>query len=184
MKLRLEPITEGFADEEALKRINDEAFPEIERIPSDFLLEWLIKYNTESWAMYIGEEMVGFAVFFACKAVNMTYMWYFAIKDSHRGKGLGTEALAMFQMKYADSQLVLDMEELDCPDAPNAEQRRKRVAFYERNGMRRAMIGITYFGMYLELMNNNGELRLDDFKYLLTTIKAEGFEPRLYPLQG
>lgn len=110
------------------------------------------------------------------------YLSYFAIDKKFRGQGKGSKALQKLQEVYSDYQIALDMERIDEVNAENFEQRKKRVAFYERNGFKRAKCGISFFGINLEIMCNKGEFRKSEFEKVLTKIKIKGFEPKLYDI--
>ena len=60
-------------------------------------------------------------------------MLYLTVDGSLRGKGYGSRALERIKAEKPGQRIVLNIEPLD-EKAPNAEQRRKRLAFYERNG--------------------------------------------------
>jgi ribosomal protein S18 acetylase RimI-like enzyme len=64
---------------------------------------------------------------------------YLAVDGSLRGKGYGSRVLSQIKAEKPGQRTVLNIEPLD-EKAPNAEQRRKRLAFYERNGFQRERI--------------------------------------------
>lgn len=175
-------ITQDFADKEKLYALNDEAFPREERIPSDKLLALLQELDCDAWAFYDG-EFVGFAILLSDPALEMAYLSYFTVDAACRSRGYGAAALAKLAEVYAGYQIVLDMERMD-ESAGNYDQRLRRLAFYERNGYRRAMVGFRYFKMDLEIMCSQGKFREQDFRKLIGRIKLPGFTPELYYLEG
>lgn len=178
--MELSKITEDFADKKKLYALNDEAFPKEERIPSDRMLGLLQELGCEAWAFY-DREFVGFAILLSDDALQMAYLSYFTIDGAYRSRGYGAEALQKLAQVYDGYQIVLDMERMDeCAD--NYSQRLRRLAFYERNGFRRAKIGFRYFKMDLEIMCRPGSFREQDFRKLIGRIRLPGFDPRLYPL--
>jgi GNAT superfamily N-acetyltransferase len=74
---------------------------------------------------------VGFAYLVSYK--KTTFVLYLAVDGSLRGKGYGSRVLSQIKAEKTGQRTVLNIEPLD-EKAPNAEQRRKRLAFYERNG--------------------------------------------------
>ena len=181
VQMRIKAITKDFKDLAALYAINNEAFPDDERIDSECLLDVVAQYAGEALAFYDGDKMVGFAILVHKPAYHCAYMGYFAIAAECRGKGYGAVALRLLQERYADSQLVLDMERM-FPDAPNYDQRCRRLRFYERCGLRRAFWGITYRGMNLELMHNGADFHLADFRNLLADMTDADFRPLLFKI--
>ncbi|MCI9674803.1 MAG: GNAT family N-acetyltransferase [Lachnospiraceae bacterium] len=180
--MELIKITQDFTEKEKLYALNDEAFPKEERIPSDKLLALLHELGCDAWAFYEG-VFVGFAVLLSDRALQVAYLSYFAIDGAYRSKGCGGAALAKLSEVYEDCQIVLDMERMD-ETAENYGQRLRRLAFYERNGYRRAGVGFQYFKMDLEIMCNRGRFREQEFRCLIDRIKLPGFVPRLYSLES
>ena len=174
-------IDNNFKDKEKLYSLNDEAFPKEERIPSEKLIGVLKECSCDGWAFY-EDEFVGFAIILPHNECKECYLSYFAIDKKFRGQGKRSKALQKLQEVYSDYQIALDMERIDEVDAENFEQRKKRVAFYERNGFKRAKCGISFFGINLEIMCNKGEFRKSEFEKVLTKIKIKGFEPKLYDI--
>ena len=66
---------------------------------------------------------------------RLLYLFYLAVDDVARGRGLGTRLLAELERRHPGCSLVLDIEPV-IAEADNAEQRRRRLAFYERAGFR------------------------------------------------
>lgn len=174
-------IDSSFKDKEKLYSLNDEAFPKEERIPSEKLINLLDECSCDGWAFY-DDEFVGFAIILPHNECKECYLSYFAIDKKFRGQGKGSKALQKLQEIYGDYQIALDMERIDEVDAENFEQRKKRVAFYQRNGFKRVKCGILFFGINLEIMCNKGEFRKSEFEKVLTKIKIKGFEPKLYDI--
>lgn len=66
---------------------------------------------------------------------SLLYLFYLAVDDPVRGRGLGTRLLAELGRRHPGCSIVLDVEPV-VAEADNAEQRRRRLAFYERAGFR------------------------------------------------
>lgn len=180
--MELIKITQDFDEKEKLYALNDEAFPIEERIPSNKLLSLLCELDCDAWAFY-DEVFVGFAVLLSDAELRMAYLTYFAIDGAYRSKGYGGMALAKLAEVYDGYQMVLDMERMD-DSAENYNQRLRRLAFYERNGYRRAKVGFKYFKMDLEIMCSHGEFREQEFRQLIRRIRLPGFTPVLYPISS
>lgn len=60
---------------------------------------------------------------------------FLAIVPQRRNSGLGTAVLQAVRERYAPRPICLEIEDPEQPGAPNPEQRRRRRAFYLRNGI-------------------------------------------------
>ena len=71
---------------------------------------------------------------------RLLYLFYLAVDDAARGRGVGTRLLAELERRHPGCAIVLDIEpviaEPVIAEADNAEQRRRRLSFYERSGFR------------------------------------------------
>lgn len=182
MTIELRQIDENFTDKARLYEINNEAFPEWERIPSEKFLTVVAEYGCTTWAIYdYTGTMVGFTCVMHSAYHKIGYIWFLAIAAECRGRGIGSETLRQLKVKYRNSQLILDMEQL-IPEASNYNQRISRLHFYEQGGFARAFMGMSYFGMDFELMSFPSPLRLDNFKAMLSQIPNKAFCPRFYPI--
>lgn len=179
MELRV--INEGFADLSRFYEIYEEAFPECERIPTSEFLDVICDYGCTPWAIYHEERLVGFTCVMHRDSYRIGYIWFFAIAAEYRGQGMGSKALQLLREEYSDSQLVLDMENLD-PEAANYSQRISRLRFYERNGFKRAFISMHYLGMDFELMSNPAPFHFDDFRSMIEEASNGRFNPTYSPM--
>lgn len=105
------------------------AFPKEERIP------WpILKLNSRRQGIDLTGWMEGkrFCGFTSSVTVDgLHFLLFFAVDEASRGQGYGSRILTALKQMYGD--VVLNVELLD-PDAPNFLQRKRRFAFYERNG--------------------------------------------------
>lgn len=184
MELRLIPTdaTAHFPDRERLFAINEEAFPEWERIPSDKLLSVMQEYGCTPWGIYADDKMVGFTSVMFSEVYQIAYIWFLAIAADSQSHGYGSETLRLLRDTYRDAQFIIDMEPID-PAADNYAQRLRRLHFYERSGFTRAFVGTSYFGLHFELMSSPAPIRLTDFKAMLAHMSGRPFCPRFYDLE-
>jgi GNAT superfamily N-acetyltransferase len=125
-------ITAANADEQ-IKQLYQTAFPEEEQIPWDDLVRLIGEMNLDFTAYYEGDNFIGFTIVYPRPSFN--WYWYFAVRPELRGQGLGQQILTSLLEKYKDKSCVLDMES-PRQECANIEQRRRRHAFYLRNGFR------------------------------------------------
>lgn len=115
-------VDNNFKDKEKLYSVNDEAFPDEERISSEKLINFCLNLNCDFWGIY-DDEFAGFIVILPDKELKIAYIWFLAIDSKYRSKGLGTKTLQEINKKYSEFQLVLDLEKID-ETAKNIEQRK------------------------------------------------------------
>lgn len=138
-----------------VKKLFMTAFPRNERPPM-WMLTRRCRQGSASFKAVLDEgSFVGLTYVIGTDRVKT--LMFLAIDGAARGKGYGTRILQAVHEKYGDAKLFLNIEPLD-EDAPNFEQRCRRKAFYERNGMglldyRVREAGVTYemmtFGEYV-----------------------------------
>lgn len=180
--MELVKIDNNFKDKEKLYAVNDEAFPNEERIPSDRIINFCLNLNCDFWGIYDEKEFAGFIVILPNKELKIAYICFFAIDSKYRSKGFGTKTLQEVSKKYSEFQLVLDLERID-ENAKNIEQRKRRLAFYERNGYRRTNFGMTYFGVDYEILFNGTKFNSDNFRTLMNSIKLEKINVKIYSIK-
>lgn len=75
-------------------------------------------------------KFVGFAVTLILS--DLVMIDYFAVSESCRGTGIGSEALKNLFARYNGKRVMLVAEE-ENPEAANASQKAKRIRFYLKN---------------------------------------------------
>lgn len=125
------PLTSTAA---TVRRLYLEAFPAEERVPHWFLLAAnLIRPSCHYLAWYDEGRCVGMS--FTYTRRDLRLLSFFAIDRQLRGSGYGQRIVNEIDAPRAGGAVILQCEPLD-PDARNAEQRRRRIRFYERHGFR------------------------------------------------
>ena len=125
---------------------------------------------------------VGLAYCFAPKtADDPVYLYYFAMADGARGKGYGTEAMALLAEHYAGHTIFLALQPRDA-EAENAEQRVRRHAFYERCGFSDMPFGVVEVGIPYDVMALGGTVTFRDYRAVFA--RYLGWPARLsYPIK-
>lgn len=180
--MELIKVMEKWPDFDKFDAINTEAFPDDERLPSAEFLDIVSRFGCRTYAACDKGETVGFAAIAHDDELKLAFLWFLAVDSERRGSGYGSKILDLLKAKFPDCQLVLDMEQVADTSAGNPEQRRRRLKFYERNGFHRTMVGISYFGMNLEIMVTDPPFRMEDFEAMLRKLLASDFKPVMYPL--
>lgn len=146
----------GNADDIALRQLYETAFPVEEQIPYNDLIYLLGKLEIDYTAYYDSEMLVGLTMVLHLPRYN--WGWYFAVCDELRGKGYGQRILSALLEKYRDGHpFIIDIESPLQADAPNPEQRKRRHAFYLRNGLKDTPTSRTFEGITYTIMTSSDE---------------------------
>lgn len=147
-----------------MQSLYKESFPRSERKPFSLLLEKQKEGIAE--LLILGEQPekapLGLMITLADPQSDIVLLDYFAISPHSRGKGTGTQALALFRERYAGKRLLLEIERLDS-SAPNAEERQRRKQFYLRNDFTETRIFVRVFGVEMELLTNRTPLSFSEY---------------------
>ncbi len=132
MKISLKRVNIFSEDVERIKKLYCTAFPDDERAPMFMLLRRSGRKGVDFWSLYADGEWFGFA--YAITEDDLTYLFYLAVSEEKRGRGLGSKALSVLKMKYYGNRFFLALEQLD-ETAENYPERLKRRQFYINNGL-------------------------------------------------
>ncbi len=161
--IRFEKIDENTKNLEDIKQLYMDAFPFEERIPfyimvsvgNDRGVEFLSIYDDDTWLGFI-HTLVG---------EKLSYIFYFAIDGSLRQSGYGSKIIREY--KKIHPKLSLAIEPIE-EDSDNIKQRKKRLAFYEKNGFETLDTRVVEMGVEFELMGAKGmEIKESDYKSLV-----------------
>lgn len=161
--IRFEKIDENTKNLEDIKQLYMDAFPFEERIPfyimvsvgNDRGVEFLSIYDDDTWLGFI-HTLVG---------EKLSYIFYFAIDGGLRQSGYGSKIIREY--KKIHPKLSLAIEPIE-EDSDNIKQRKKRLAFYEKNGFETLDTRVVEMGVEFELMGARGmEIKESDYKSLV-----------------
>ena len=161
--IRVEKIDENTKNLEDIKQLYMDAFPFDERIPfyimvsvgNDRGVEFLSIYDDDTWLGFI-HTLVG---------EKLSYIFYFAIDGSLRQSGYGSKIIREYKKMHPKLSLAIEPIE---EDSDNIKQRKKRLAFYEKNGFETLDTRVVEMGVEFELMGAKGmEIKENDYKSLV-----------------
>ena len=165
----LQTCLNGRDAEEQMRRLYETAFPEGEQIPWDDLMRLVEEMPLDFTAYYNDETFVGFTIVYPRQKAN--WYWYFAVRPELRGKGFGQQILTQLNERYKGQTCVLDMEAVE-QICDNSEQRKRRHAFYFRNGFRDTYLYRTYNGITMTIMMiGEGTFTMQDWDELVGELK-------------
>lgn len=163
-------LTYANACDEQIRCLYESAFPKEEQIPYDDLLRLMSTMGLDFTAYYDEGEFVGFTIVYPRDTFN--WFWYFAVREELRGKGYGQQILSLLIEKYKGCSNILDMESPD-QECDNAEQRRRRSAFYMRNGFRNTGVGKSFDGVdYVILSKGDKIFTMEDYEEVLAELRS------------
>lgn len=150
-----------------VKQLYLQAFPRHERMPW-CIFKWMSRRRRcRVTAYFDGETFCGFT--HAYKAYGMLFLSYFAVEEGLRGRGYGSQILALLRAQNPDVDIVLNIEPLDA-DAPNLAQRQQRLAFYRRNGFYDTGALVTDVGGMYRALSTNPTLDEQGYKKMMRSL--------------
>ena len=161
--IRFEKIDENTKNLEDIKQLYMDAFPFEERIPfyimvsvgNDRGVEFLSIYDDDTWLGFI-HTLVG---------EKLSYIFYFAIDGGLRQSGYGSKIIREYKKMHPKLSLAIEPIE---EDSDNIKQRKKRLAFYKKNGFETLDTRVVEMGVEFELMGAKGmEIKENDYKSLV-----------------
>ncbi len=124
------------------------SFPECERKPFELIKGKLGTDAVDILAFMQEERVIGLA--FTMKYRDLVLLDYFAMDAGQRGKGCGSAAIKLLQERFLNQKFYLEIESLK-EQAENTEQRKRRKAFFLKNGMHET-------GMYASVSGTKYEI--------------------------
>lgn len=161
-----------------MKRLYLQAFPPVERRPF-----YVIRKKTREGCMEmlsIEDEQgcfMGMAVMILYK--DMALLDYFAISPEYRGKGIGTEVLQELKQRFEQKRFFLEIEDPE-EKCDNTIERRRRQAFYEKNGMTVLPdFMVNLFGTNMRILTDGCTLAFQEYQDMYTNTFGEKVRSRV-----
>ena len=163
-------ITATDVNNDEVRHLYETAFPEEEQIPWDDLMRLVEAMPLDFTSYYEDDSHLGFTIVYPRKSFN--WFWYFAVPEELRGKGVGQMILSRLIYKYKDSTNILDMESPD-QVCDNQAVRRRRHAFYQRNGFRDNGVGRSFKGVdYTIMIMGEGSFTMKDYDDIIAELRS------------
>ncbi len=162
-------VTKTDAGDEQLRQLYETAFPKEEQIPWDDLMHLVEEMHLDFTTYYEADELIGFTIVYPRPSFN--WYWYFAVKEELRGKGYGQQILTQLKEHYKGQSCVLDMES-PRQLCDNSELRKRRHAFYLRNGFRDTHVYRYFDEIEMTIMMmGEGEFTLHDWDDIVAELR-------------
>ena len=155
---------------EDVRRLYESAFPKEEQIPWADLMRLMKTMSLDFTVYYEDGNLVGLTIVYPRPQFN--WFWYFAVPKELRGQGIGQRILTQLIEKYGGQSNILDMESPE-QVCENSEQRKRRHAFYLRNGFRDTGVGKSFKGIdYTIMMNGEGTFTQRDYDLIIDELRS------------
>ena len=163
MKITLSRINIFSTDYGKIRKLYNSAFPDDERAPIWILASKAGRENVDFWGLYADGEWFGLA--YVVTEGSICYLFYFAVAENMRKKGLGSKSLQALKKHYADYRFFLALEQLD-ESAENYEERLKRRNFYLRNGLKPLDLTIREASVIYDVMGTD-YIKLEEYELMM-----------------
>ena len=155
---------------EEVRRLYEAAFPKEEQIPWKDLMRLMKTMSLDFTVYYEDGNLVGLTIVYPRSQFN--WFWYFAVPEELRGQGIGQRILTQLIERYKGKSDILDMESPE-QVCENSKQRKRRHAFYLRNGFRDTGVGKSFKGIdYTIMMNGEGTFTQSDYDLIIDELRS------------
>lgn len=138
------------------------AFPRSERKPFSMIRSMQKQGKSDVWYFEDQGKFLGLATTVNDKG-GKVLLDYFAVTGSSRGKGYGGKMLQLILKQYQGRGVFGEIEAVE-ESAENYPERKRRKAFYLRNGLQELGIHVTLFGVDMELLSNGCDMTFQEYQ--------------------
>lgn len=162
-------LKEGKNYREQVRLLYEEAFPEEEKKPFSLMEEYAASGKAELLAV----EEDGFAgLVMNLLSDDVALLDYFAVAPDRRSTGLGGRVIGKLLERFAGEKYIFEIEMQD-ETAPNAADRKRRKAFYLRNGLKETGTFARAYDTDFELLTPDGELTYEEYVEALKKLMGD-----------
>lgn len=137
------------------------AFPRCERKPFSMIRKMSRAGKTDTWYVTDHGRFVGLAI--TINGPDRILLDYFAISDSCRNGGYGSEILKQLIAHYAPKSLFGEIENV-IDEGEDLPLRKRRKQFYLRNGLKEMGVMVYLFGVKMELIGTGTPLTFEEYR--------------------
>lgn len=166
----LDVFSEGKPYKECVYALYRQAFPEEEKKPVEMLEELVRQGKMEILAVAEGDSFIGLAI--NMLAGEAALLDYFAISPELRGSGYGSRAVRLLVERFVGKPYIFEVEKPD-EAAPNAEERKRRMAFYLRNGLKETGLFIHAYQTDFHILSPDGSVSYGEYLKLLDEVLGQ-----------
>ena len=166
------------------KKLFIKSFPFIERAPYYLLLDRAEKGRADMFAA-LDDNGDFSGMLYMLKDDEIAYIFYLAVSEEKRGRGVGSEILSAMKEHYNGKRIFLARERIE-KSSPNFNERIKRREFYIRNGfcdypdrfIREGAVVYAFMGIGGAVSGKEYDTLIKDWigKFLTRTVRLEIIE--------
>ena len=164
MKLNFTKLKPSSPDFRRIKQLYMRAFPADERAPFLMLVLKAKKKNVDFWSVHCNDEWAG--MLYIVNYRDLSYIFYLAVSEDCRGKGIGSAVLQNAKKLYKGRRLFLAIEQLD-ESSENYDERLKRRQFYLRNGFKELHKKLREGKVTYEILGIGGDVEGSEYVALM-----------------
>ena len=90
---------------------------------------------------------------------------YFAMSETVRGQGKGSEALKLLLKRYSDKRFLLEIENTE-GITDNSSEKLRRKSFYLKSGLQKADFNVMLSGVPMEILTDGSKVSFDEYSAL------------------
>ena len=121
-----------------IQAIYHASFPSVERVDFQTLVNDIVSNKRLFFVAKLDDTSVGFAVIIPLINTSICLLEYLAVTEQHRSKGIGSMLLQYLSSTLRETEnvsgLIFEVESDDHGAEEEKKIRKRRIAFYERNG--------------------------------------------------
>lgn len=148
----------------------EEAFPPEEKKPRELIEALAEEGKMELLAVTEEGEFIGLVM--NMLSGHAALLDYFAIAPEHRSSGYGGRVIADLLKRFSGQKYIFEIEMQD-ENAENAADRKRRKAFYLRNGLKETGLFANVYATDFELLTPDGSLTFQEYTDMLKAILGE-----------
>ena len=170
--LKIVQITKENSDNKEIKELYESSFPREEKLKYEDLFQHYDGIQMDFKAYYDDEENL-VAIYVSYVMKKYTYGAFLAVVEKLRGKGYGKKIVLDIIERAKTGNIVLgEVESPSQTDAKNLEIRKRRLAFYLRNGAVDTGIHIKDNGVEYTIVTTTKEpIPEEDIEEITKTLK-------------
>ncbi|MCT0007655.1 GNAT family N-acetyltransferase [Weissella confusa] len=159
--LQKKRVTPTLPDYQSVVKMYHEAFPANEQLPLWYLQFLTLRRGISFSAYYDDDQIVG--MIYTTKTQNTIFVLYLATNARIRSRGYGTKILQQLIRETPNQEIVLNIEPQDV-SADNADQRAKRLRFYQKNGFMLTGYVIEDSNQEFDILSTSNHFSIVDYK--------------------
>ena len=163
-------------DYKEIKRLQQSAFPSDELYPMWSLHLLALQKHVHYVSFHEDNAFCGLMYYSVSN--HLVYVFYVAVNDKIRSKGVGTKIFEWLKIKYPNKEITLNVEPLD-ETADNTEQRTRRIKFYEKQGFHDSGYMLKDMSGEFDILTTSDSLAVLDYRKAILNLGMGFYKPQI-----